>query len=120
MKKREKKGEEYWGPVLHEFLKSGITQKAFLEQKSQCRSTLNSWSKKLGIPLSNRTRSPKLKPQVAPITFIEVKPSEDFTFPLPLSSAVRCEVSFPQGATLTLEGGATWDQVGAFLKILVG
>lgn len=92
---------------------SGITQKAFIEQKGICRATLSDWSKRLGIPLSDRRRALKIKQPGVPLTFLEISSSKSFDFSPPLpstpspSSAVKCEVSFPQGAILKLEVGAT-------------
>ena len=125
MKKRKKKGSKYWEQTIQEFLKSGITQKAFIEQKGICRATFSDWSKRLGIPLSDRRRAPKIKQQGIPLTFLEVNSSKGFDFSLPSPSepspfsAIKCEVSFPQGAILKLEVGATWNQVEEFLKTLV-
>ena len=125
MKKRGQKGAEHWERVIQEFLGSGISQKDFIEKHGLCRATLWDWSKRLGIALSNRRRTPKIKESAkikkpeAPLTFLEVKPSKAFSL-LSSPSAIKCELSFPQGPTLKIESGATWEQVGQLLKTLVG
>lgn len=124
--RKQKRGAAYWEQTIQEFLKSGVTQKAFIEQRWLCRAILSDWSKRLRIPLSDRSRTSKIKQQEAPLTFLEVSSSKDFSFspPLPSTSstlsAVKCEVSFHKGDILKLEGGATWSQVGEFLRTLVG
>ena len=121
MKKREIKSAEYWEQTIQDFLRSGLTQKAFCQGRGICRHTLAEWSKRLDIPVSSRKR-PEKGVESTPLTFLEVSPSFGRLPPAVPSTgtSVKCELSFPQGHTLKLEVGATWEQVELFLKNLAG
>ena len=117
MENQEKRGQDYWKRMIHEFLRSGITQKEFVEKQGLRRGTLLDWSKRLGIALNSRERLANLKKKTSPLSFLEVKNSD--VVPC-VPALVTCEVSFPQGTTLKVEVGATWEQIDSFLKALVG
>ena len=115
MIKKQWRSAEDWKEIIEEFLKSGASQKVFTEKHGLCRATLADWSKKLGIPLSNRRRSLKKQKEQTSLTFLEIDAPQPFVSP-PFASVMKWEVSWPQGPTLKVEGGGTWEQSSILLK----
>jgi hypothetical protein len=106
---------EYWKEVIRDFLKSGLSQQKYEQKHKICRVTLRAWSKRLGIPISQRRRTPKVGEEPS-LSFIEVCPIEKGR---PFSSLLKLEITFPQGHSLKLETEGAWDQAGSFIKALV-
>jgi hypothetical protein len=115
MSSRERKPAEYWKEVIEDFLKSGKSQKEYVQEKKMSRVTLLAWSKRLNIPLSQVRKSPKVDKKL-PLTFSEVQ----ILGRAKVSSSLKIEVIFPQGHILKVETEGTWEEAGTFIKSVMG
>ena len=70
---RQRHDAEYWKRIIQDFLVSEMSQKDYVEEQKICRATLSAWGKRLGIPLSQRGRSPQNEEESS-LSFIEVQP----------------------------------------------
>lgn len=113
---RRRQSAEYWKEVIEDFLKSGMIQKDYAREKKICRATLLAWSKRLGISLSQRGKMPKIDKEPA-LTFTNVQVLGKIKVASP---SLKIEIFFPQGHTLKLETEGGWEQVGVFIKAVVG
>jgi hypothetical protein len=116
MVERKKRSAEYWKEVVEDFLKSGKSQKEYVQEKKMSRVTLLAWSKRLNIPLSQRKKSLKVDREL-PLTFTDVQVLGRIKAPSP---SLKIEVIFPQGHILKLETERTWEEAGTFIKALMG
>jgi hypothetical protein len=115
MSKRQRKNAEYWKRTIEDFLKSQKSQKEYTQENNISRVALWTWSKQLGIPLSQRKRSSKTETKPV-LSFIDVQPVGRAE----RSSFLKIEIIFPQGHTLKIETEGRWEEVGTFIKAVLG
>lgn len=110
-----KRPAAYWQEVMEDFIKSGKRASIYAREHNLCLGTFYEWKKRLGISIGRRQES--THEELPSFSFIEVASSKVLEGSAPL---IRCEVAFSQGHTLKLEMQATCEQVGSFLKTLIG
>ena len=110
-----KRPAEYWQEVMKDFIKSGKRASVYAREHNLCRGTFYEWKKRLGLSIGRK--QDLTHEGHSPFSFIEVSSSKILEGSSPL---IRCEVAFSQGHTLKLEMQATCEQVGSFLKTLIG
>lgn len=110
---RQRKSAEYWKEVIEDFLKSGKAQTEYAREHKINRVTLLAWSKRLGLPLSQK-KATKIDKEL-PLTFTDIQ----VLGKAKKSSPLKIEILFPQGHILKLETEGTWEEAGAFIKAMV-